>query len=82
MNPPFSKRADIKHVMHAFKFLKPGGRLVAIMSAGVSFRDDKLGTAFRSIVIGNGGTIEPNPEGSFKASGTSVSTVMVTMNAP
>lgn len=31
MNPPFAKNQDVKHVAHAWKFLKPGGRLVAIM---------------------------------------------------
>lgn len=32
MNPPFEARRDIDHVRHAWDFLKPGGRLVAIMS--------------------------------------------------
>ena len=34
MNPPFENGADIQHVMHAFKMLKPGGRLTAIMGEG------------------------------------------------
>ena len=34
MNPPFETLQDINHVLHAWQFLKPGGRLVAIMSAG------------------------------------------------
>jgi predicted RNA methylase len=34
MNPPFENNADIEHVQHAYKWLKPGGRLVAIMSEG------------------------------------------------
>jgi len=33
MNPPFSMGDDIKHVKHAGNFLKPGGRLVAIVAA-------------------------------------------------
>ncbi len=77
MNPPFSKRQDIAHVMHAFKFLKPGGVLVSVMSGGVEFRDDKLGRDFRDFVAGYDGTIERLPEGSFKASGTMVRTVVV-----
>lgn len=32
MNPPFSKRQDIAHVEHAWKFLKPGGKMVALVS--------------------------------------------------
>lgn len=34
MNPPFENGADIKHVEHALKFLRPGGRLVAIVAGG------------------------------------------------
>jgi len=73
MNPPFSKRQDVKHVNHARKFLKPGGKLVAIMSAGVEFRQDKLTQEFRGSVT----SIEKLPEGSFKESGTMVNTVYV-----
>lgn len=76
MNPPFSKRQDIKHVLHAFNFLKDGGVLVAIMSAGVKFREDKLTKDFREFVSERGEIID-NPEGSFKSSGTMVNTVTV-----
>jgi methylase of polypeptide subunit release factors len=40
MNPPFGRQADIKHVLHALKFLKPGGRLVSVMAASVAFREN------------------------------------------
>ena len=30
MNPPFTKLQWLKHIEHAYKFLKPGGKLVAI----------------------------------------------------
>lgn len=80
MNPPFNKsRADIHHVLHAFKFLKPGGRLVAIMPCSVTFRQDKLTTEFRDLVL-SCGCIDALPEGSFKESGTSVNTVVVVLN--
>ena len=77
MNPPFAKRADIHHVLHAFKFLKPGGRLVSIMSAGVLFREDRLTAQFAGFVESHCGSILPLPEGSFEESGTGVNTVMV-----
>jgi predicted RNA methylase len=77
MNPPFSKRQDIKHVRHAFEFLRGGGVLVAIMSAGVKYRDDKTGREFRAFVEANQGEIWDNPDGSFIESGTGVRTVMV-----
>lgn len=76
MNPPFLKQSDIKHVTHALKFLKPGGLLVAVMSAGVVFRNDARTTEFRDVLYGRGGHIEPLPENSFKASGTGVNTVI------
>lgn len=82
MNPPFSRRADIHHITHALKFLKPGGRLVAIASASVSYRDDRLGIEFRLMVQKHHGTIAALPTGSFKESGTGVNTVLITMDAP
>jgi predicted RNA methylase len=81
MNPPFLKQADIKHVTHALKFLKPGGLLVAVMSAGVTFRSDARTAQFRDLVDARGGHIEPLPENSFKASGTGVNTVTAVIPA-
>jgi protein-L-isoaspartate O-methyltransferase len=79
MNPPFAKQADIHHVAHAMQFLKPGGLLVAVMSAGVAFRDNSLTTIFRAMLKRHGGDIEPLEEGAFKQSGTMVRTVIVTI---
>ncbi len=79
MNPPFGKQADIKHVSHALDMLAAGGRLVAIMSAGVEFRENALTVAFRERVAAMGGTIERLPSKSFKSSGTNVETVLVTV---
>lgn len=75
MNPPFAARADIRHVLHARQFLKPGGLLVAIMSGSVAFRTDRLTDDFRRQCL----SVEQLPEGSFKDSGTAVNTVMVTI---
>ena len=79
MNPPFAKQADIKHVMHALKFMRPDGLLVSVMSAGVTFRDNRLTKDFRDLVRSRGGEIEALPDGAFKASGTMVNTVVVTI---
>ena len=76
MNPPFAKGADVRHVMHAIKFVKSGGRLVAIMSAGVPGRRDKATVAFRAKLEAAGGWFTDVPEGAFKASGTDVRTVI------
>jgi len=79
MNPPFSGRADIAHVRHAHSFLRPGGRLAAIMSNGVAFREDRLAREFREFVAANDGVISPNPDGAFLESGTGVRTVTVVL---
>lgn len=81
MNPPFAKQADIDHVLHAAKFLAPGGRLVAIMSASVLFRANKKSVDFRSFVASRRGEMTQLPDGSFAASGTSVKTALVTLTA-
>jgi len=75
MNPPFADGADVEHVTHALGFVKTGGALVAIMSAGVVFRQDRRTTAFRALVAEHGGRFVDNPEGAFLESGTGVRTV-------
>lgn len=81
MNPPFERQADIDHVLHAWKCLKPGGRLVSIMSAGVLFRENKKTVEFKSL-LDRCGRYEVNPDGAFKASGTMVKTIIVVMDKP
>ena len=80
MNPPFADQMDVRHVRHAARFLKHGGRLVAIMSAGVTFRQDRMSTDFRAFVESQGGSIEPLPPDSFKESGTSVNAVLIVID--
>jgi len=79
MNPPFAGKADIAHVMHALGFVKPGGLLVAVMAAGVTFREDFATADFREVVDECGGYIAPLPDDAFKGSGTGVRTVLVTI---
>ncbi len=79
MNPPFERQQDVDHVRHALKCLKPNGRLVSVMSAGIVFRENKKTAEFREIVD-RYGFIERNPEGSFKVSGTMINTVIVGVN--
>ena len=82
MNPPFDRERDIDHVMHAFKFLKPGGIMHAIMSAGTEFRETKKAIAFREFLEKNlvkhwGSPFEDLPPNSFSSVGTNVNTVIV-----
>lgn len=81
MNPPFAKQVDIDHVLHAFKFLKPGGRLVSVMSQGVMFRTNRKAAEFRAFVEQHGGRFEELPAGSFSASGTEVRACIVVIDA-
>lgn len=80
MNPPFTKGQDIRHVMHAAKFLKPGGRLVAIMSSTITFRRGGLFDEFRAFLDFNRASVVDLPAGSFKSSGTGVNACLVSFD--
>jgi predicted RNA methylase len=80
MNPPFENRQDAAHVRRAFLWLKPGGVLVAVMSASAGFSG--YYDNFREWLASVGGTMENLPENSFKDShcSTGVRTVIVTIH--
>ncbi|WP_192242834.1 DUF4942 domain-containing protein [Mesorhizobium silamurunense] len=77
MNPPFDRERDIDHVMHALKFLKDDGYLVAIMSAGTEFRETKKTVAFRALMEKMNAAWHDLPAGSFSDVGTNVNTVIL-----
>ncbi len=77
MNPPFENLADMAHVQHAFKFLRPGGVVVSVMSPAAFFRSNASAVAFREWFESVGGEVEDLPGGSFIASGTGVETKLV-----
>jgi predicted RNA methylase len=77
MNPPFARGQDIAHVLHAFSFLRPGGRLVAITSPGWTFRQERKYQEFREFVDQHMFHQEALPAGTFKASGTSASAILL-----
>lgn len=77
MNPPFAKSADIKHVAHAWAFLKPGGRLVSIMWPATHR------PKFKELI--NRDDVEsyeiiPVEEDAFKESGTSTATIILILD--
>jgi 16S rRNA G966 N2-methylase RsmD len=83
MNPPFSK--DVLHILHAYnECLAPGGRLVALMSAGrrqAAARGDTLGRARKSLlrfVVKEGGEVERLLPMMF--SGILVKTILLTLD--
>lgn len=71
MNPPFQNGSDIRHIQHARRLLKPGGRLVAICAAGPRQRE-----TFEPI-----GDWIDLPDGTFKDQGTNVRTAIVVLGA-
>lgn len=72
MNPPFHMRADIRHILHALKFLKLGGKLAALC----------LDTPHRSNALRHiADTWEEVPAGVFGKEGTSVRTVLASFTA-
>lgn len=66
MNPPFYGRHYAQHVRHAYKFLKPGGKLVAILPATARYDHDELKGEWRDL-----------PVASFAEAGTNVPTTML-----
>ncbi|WP_301180967.1 methyltransferase, partial [Thalassolituus sp. UBA3500] len=84
MNPPFSKDQDIDHVVHAYQFLKPGGRLVAIVSGMTGDRSNKKNKDFRAFLDEVGAEEQALPEGAFKSSlnPTGVNTKVVVIDKP
>jgi hypothetical protein len=86
MNPPFENGQDREHVQRAFDLLKPGGKLVAVMSEGPFQRSGKKDQEFRDWLDSVGGESEPMPEGSFAGNDafrkTGVRTRMVTIGKP
>lgn len=80
MNPPFSGQQDIDHVDRALDILEAAVErkpriLVAVMSGGTMFRENRKAVAFRERVEKLGGDWTENPPGSFSVSGTDVQTV-------
>lgn len=73
MNPPFRLGTDVKHVMHAFEMLKPGGKMVSLCFDGV-----KQNRHLRPWAD----TWEVLPAGTFKVEGTKASVAMLTKEKP
>lgn len=84
MNPPFSNDMDIQHVMKAYEYLKPGGKLSAIVSGMAGERSNKRNQAFREWLDGLGADEEKLPAGLFKDSlnPTSIATKLISLSKP
>lgn len=87
MNPPFDRGRDCDHVLHAYQFLKPGGMLVAVMSARAEFATDGRRKALHDLIKQTRGRYPGAnwfalPERSFAHAGTNVNTVMLRIEKP
>ena len=82
MNPPFENRQDVAHVQHAYDQLNPGGRLVAIMSAGPFHGTMKRDTQFQQWLYDVGADYFKNDPDAFKSAfrSTGVQTYTVIIN--
>jgi hypothetical protein len=70
-NPPFDRGLDIVHIKRMIEWLAPGGRIVAIASGGPRQTEQlqPIATHWEAL-----------PAGSFKAAGTSVSSVLMVID--
>lgn len=78
MNPPFQGGQDVRHVTHAWRFVKPGGVLVAIMWPTWRTANTAPAIAFRDLVAGAASSEVEDIEGDTFED-TAVRTVMLTM---
>lgn len=82
MNPPWAKGQDVAHVLHALRFLKPGGVLVAVMPASADLTTWAASIPIAPLKKGqrpwavaweeHDADWFPLPDGSFRESGTDV----------
>lgn len=79
INPPFTAGQDIEHVRRAFDWMVPGGRMAAIVSAGVQFRSDRRTQDFRRFIDDYGYIVEELEPGAFKESGTYVASLLLSL---
>jgi hypothetical protein len=79
-NPPFSKNQDIDHVRKMYEVMKPGGRIVSIMSNHWTFAGGRKEAEFRMWLSDIEAEIQGIDPGRFKESGTMVGGKIVIIN--
>ena len=77
MNPPFTGGADVKHFNYLLSIIPRGIPIYAIMSGCVNHHNWKVYKDFRDYLTSKGINPIDIPAGSFKESGTNVSTVAI-----
>lgn len=81
MNPPFSSKRGgdyIDHISRAWSHLSLGGMVISVTPVGWLYQESRKAREFRKLVF-DWGYFERIDEGSFKQSGTKVSTCLVVL---
>lgn len=81
-NPPFRRDLGVVHVNHMWRFLRPGGVLVSLLSPGWQTGRTRVQREFRDFAEAMGASVETLAAGAFKASGTNVSVLRIRMLHP
>lgn len=74
MNPPFTKNQWLKHLFHAYNFLVPGGKLVAILP------DSRNNAKLVDFLKDKDYVIRAVEDGAFKEEGTMVKVMILEIN--
>lgn len=86
MNPPFEGAADLKHVMRAWRYVRPGGTLVAITGPAWKSRTEERYQMFRDWIAYNDAYVEELPSGTFNDPGslrtTGVGAILICVRKP
>lgn len=64
MYPPHRRDLAVQHVVHAYRFLRPGGVLTALVSPGLQNAAGKRGDQFRQL-LSRAGYLRPLDEADF-----------------
>jgi hypothetical protein len=80
-NPPFTKGQEIDHVMHMIDCCKNGGRIITVMSNGITFKTDKktieLKNRLNKCAMSH---MIKNEDCAFEEAGTKVSTIILVID--
>lgn len=79
-NPPFAKNQDIDHTLKMYNHLNSGGRMVVIVSKHWQSSSNSKGTQFRKWLNDVNAKTEEISEKTFKESGTTIATVILTID--
>lgn len=81
-NPPFTGNQDIAHVTHMWRFLRPEGVLISLLSPGWRGGRSKAQREFREFAEKVHARVEVLPAGAFKTAGTNATVLRIHMVKP